>query len=172
MVVGGRRNTVCFLATFLSLFLISLLLTNVEAFGYPSTAMPSVSWTNIVPNNFSFWESAWVRPILVNGSFVCDFHCKFEGTPRLFAISIFQPKLDSNFKFSTQMVWSANRNKPIGLGAQLQFSQEGDLTLMIMTLCFCGVDTTVVYYQYLGSQKIGQTGQFYAEVGRIKLGGS
>ncbi|GLT42715.1 hypothetical protein SLA2020_167010 [Shorea laevis] len=129
MVVGGRRNTVCFLATFLSLFLLSLLLTNVEAFGYPSTVMPPVSWTNVVPTDFSFWESARVRPILVNGSFVCGFHCKIEGTPCLFAISIFPSSLASNSNFSTQMVWSANRNKPIGLGAKLQFSQEGDLTL-------------------------------------------
>ncbi|GKV23395.1 hypothetical protein SLEP1_g33130 [Rubroshorea leprosula] len=129
MVVGGRRNTVCFLATFLSLFLTSLLLTNVEVFGYPSTVMPPVSWTNDVPIGFSFWESVGVRPILVNGSFVCGFHCKFEGTPCLFAISIFPSSLDSNSSFSTQMVWSANRNKPIGLGAKLQFSQEGDLTL-------------------------------------------
>ncbi|GLT42713.1 hypothetical protein SLA2020_166990 [Shorea laevis] len=129
MVVGGRRDTVCFLATFLSLFLMSLLLTNVEAFDYPSTVMPPVSWTNIVPTDFNFWESARVRPILVNGSFVCGFHCKIEGTPCLFGISIFPSSLVSNSNFSTQMVWSANRNKPIGLGAKLQFSQEGDLTL-------------------------------------------
>ncbi|GLT31696.1 hypothetical protein SLA2020_064150 [Shorea laevis] len=129
MVVGGRRNTVCLLATFLSLFLLSLLLTNVEAFVYPSTVMPPVSWTNVVPTDFSFWESAGVRPILVNGNFVCGFHCKIEGTPCLFAISIFPSSLDSNSSFSTQMVWSASRNKPLGLGAKLQFSQEGDLTL-------------------------------------------
>ncbi|GKV52691.1 hypothetical protein SLEP1_g59262, partial [Rubroshorea leprosula] len=129
MVVGGRRNTVCFLATFLPLFLVSLLLTNVEVFGYPSTVMPPVSWTNDVPIGFSFWESVGVRPILLNGSFVCGFHCKIEGTPCLFAISIFPSNLDSKSSFSTQMVWSANRNKPIGLGAKLQFSQEGDLTL-------------------------------------------
>ncbi|GLT42717.1 hypothetical protein SLA2020_167030 [Shorea laevis] len=130
MVVGGRRNTVCFLATFLSLFLISLLLTNVEAFGYPSTVMPPVSWTNNVPTiGTSIWESLGVRPVFFNGSFVCGFHCKIEGTSCLFAISIFPLNVNSSSEISTQMVWSANRNKPIGLGAKLQFSQEGDLTL-------------------------------------------
>ncbi|GKV23371.1 hypothetical protein SLEP1_g33106 [Rubroshorea leprosula] len=107
----------------------SLLLADVEAFGYPSTVMPPVSWTNSVPTNVILWESAGVRPILVNGSFVCGFHCKFEGTACLFAISILPSSFDETSNFSTQMVWSANRNKPIGLHAKLQFSQEGDLTL-------------------------------------------
>ncbi|GLU07090.1 hypothetical protein SLE2022_240640 [Rubroshorea leprosula] len=129
MVVGGRRSTVFFPATFLSLIVTSLLLTNGEAFGDPSIVKPPVSWTNVVSTDFSYWESAGVRPILVNGSFVCGFHCKIEGTPCLFAISIFASSLDGNSNFSAQMVWSANRNKPIGLGAKLQFSQEGDLTL-------------------------------------------
>ncbi|GKV23386.1 hypothetical protein SLEP1_g33121 [Rubroshorea leprosula] len=129
MVVGGRRNTVCFLANFLSLFIRTLLLTNGEAFDYPSTVKPPFSWTNHPSTDFNFWESAGERPILVNGSFVCGFHCKFEGTACLFAISILPSSFDENSNFSTQMVWSANRNKPIGLGAKLQFSQEGDLTL-------------------------------------------
>ncbi|GLT42714.1 hypothetical protein SLA2020_167000 [Shorea laevis] len=129
MVVGGRRNTVCFLATFLSLFIRSLLLTNGEAFDYPSTWKPPFSWTNHPSTDFNFWESAGERPILVNGSFVCGFHRKFGGTACLFAISILPSSFDENSNFSTQMVWFANRNKLIGLGAKLQFSQKGDLTL-------------------------------------------
>ncbi|GKV23396.1 hypothetical protein SLEP1_g33131 [Rubroshorea leprosula] len=126
MVVGGRGKAVCFLAAYLSLFIRSLLLTNGEDLYYRSTVKPPVSWTNDLRTEFSFWEE---RPILINGNFFCGFHCKIEGTPCLFAISIRSLRLSSSFEFSTQMVWSANRNKPIGLGAKLQFSQEGDLTL-------------------------------------------
>ncbi|GLU07080.1 hypothetical protein SLE2022_240550 [Rubroshorea leprosula] len=125
MVVGGRRSTVFFPATFLSLIVTSLLLTNGEAFGYPSIVKPPVSWTNVVSTYFSYWESAAVRPILVNGSFVCGLHCKIEGTPCLFAISIFASSLDGNSSFSAQMVWSANRNKPIGLGENYNFLKKG-----------------------------------------------
>ncbi|GLU07079.1 hypothetical protein SLE2022_240540 [Rubroshorea leprosula] len=129
MVDAGRRNTLFFPATFLSLFVTSLLLTNGEAFDYPSIVEPPFSQTNVVPTDFSYWESAGVRPILINGSFVCGFHCKFEGTACLFAISIFRSSFGGNSSFSPQMVWSANRNSPIGLWAKLQLSQEGDLTL-------------------------------------------
>ncbi|GKV23391.1 hypothetical protein SLEP1_g33126 [Rubroshorea leprosula] len=129
MVDGGRCNTVFFPATFLSLFVTSLLLTNGEAFDYPSIVEPPFSQTNVVPTDFSYWESAGVRPILINGSFVCGFHCKFEGTACLFAISIIRSSFGGNSSFSPQMVWSANRNSPIGLWAKLQLSQEGDLTL-------------------------------------------
>ncbi|GKV31076.1 hypothetical protein SLEP1_g39814 [Rubroshorea leprosula] len=129
MVDAGRRNTLFFPATFLSLFVTSLLLTNGEAFDYPSIVEPPFSQTNVVPTDFSYWESAGVRPILINGSFVCGFHCKFEGTACLFAISIFRSSFGGNSGFSPQMVWSTNRNSPIGLWAKLQLSQEGDLTL-------------------------------------------
>ncbi|GLT31694.1 hypothetical protein SLA2020_064130 [Shorea laevis] len=130
MVVGGRRNNVFFPATFLSLFVTSLLLTNGETFDYPSKIVKHpISWTNDVPTNFIYWEFARVKPILINGSFVCGFHCKFEGTACLFAISIFPSSFVHNGSFVPQMVWSANRNKSIGDGAKLQLSPEGDLTL-------------------------------------------
>ncbi|GKV23398.1 hypothetical protein SLEP1_g33133 [Rubroshorea leprosula] len=167
MVVGGRRNTVCFLATFLSLFIISLLLANGEAFDYPSTLKPPFSWTNHPSTDFNFWESAGERPILVNGSFVCGFHRKFEGTACLFAISILPSSFDENSNFSTQTVWFANRNKLIGLGAKLQFSQEGDLTLQDDhgTLVWStGSDATLVYYRSFWAQIRNQTGQFYAKL--------
>ncbi|GKV23388.1 hypothetical protein SLEP1_g33123 [Rubroshorea leprosula] len=125
----AKENCLLFVYLSISVSNISLLLTNVEAFDYPSTVRPPVSWSNHLPTDFNFWELAGERPILVNGSFVCGFHCKFEGTACLFAISIFPSSLDRHSSFSTQMVWSANRNKPIGLGAKLQFSREGDLTL-------------------------------------------
>ncbi|GLU07095.1 hypothetical protein SLE2022_240690 [Rubroshorea leprosula] len=128
MVLGRRRCTVYFLATFLALLKTSLLLANGEAFDYPSIATPPGTWIN--NNSDSSWDlyGFTLKPILVNGDFVCGFHCKVEETETcLFAISIF------NFSYSgyrdLQIVWSANRNDPVGGGAKLQLSQQGDLTL-------------------------------------------
>ncbi|GLT31704.1 hypothetical protein SLA2020_064220 [Shorea laevis] len=125
MVVARRRYTVYFLATFLALLKTSLLLANSEAFDHSSIAKPPVSWSN--NESDSSWESQLLilKPILVNGDFVCGFHCKIEeNNTCLFAISIF----NSTF-MDSQIIWSANRNNPVGHGAQLQLSQQGDLTL-------------------------------------------
>ncbi|GLT31703.1 hypothetical protein SLA2020_064210 [Shorea laevis] len=143
MVVGGRRFIVYFLATVLALLKALLLLANDEAFDYPSIVKPPVSWTN--NNSDSNWISytsldsrgLTLKPILVNGDIVCGFHCQVEeNNTCLLAISIFNftsiPYIDS------QIVWSANRNNPVGRGAQLQLSQQGDLTLQ-------NVDSTLIW---------------------------
>ncbi|GKV23385.1 hypothetical protein SLEP1_g33120 [Rubroshorea leprosula] len=115
-----------------------MLLTNGEGFDYPSIVKPPGTWINNV-SNYSSWDSAWLtlKPILVNGDFVCGFHCKFEeNNTCLFAISIFN--FTSNRHLDSQIVWSANRNNPVGRGAQLQLSQQGDLTLQ-------NVDSTLIW---------------------------
>ncbi|GKV31086.1 hypothetical protein SLEP1_g39825 [Rubroshorea leprosula] len=136
MVAGRRRYPVYFLATFLALLKTSLLLANGEAFDYPSIAKPPGTWINNV-SNYS-WDSGWLtlQPILVNGDFVCGFHCKVEqNNTCLFAISIFN--FTSISDMNSQIVWSANRSNPVGRGAQLQLSQQGDLTLQ-------NVDSTLI----------------------------
>ncbi|GLT42720.1 hypothetical protein SLA2020_167060 [Shorea laevis] len=136
MVAGRRRYPVYFLATFLAL-LKTLLLANGEAFGHPSIVKPPVSWTN--NHSDSSWQSEdlTLKPILVNGDFVCGFHCKVEeNNACLFAISIFN--VISFPDISSQIVWSVNRNNPIELGAQLQLSQQGDSTLQ-------NVDSTLIW---------------------------
>ncbi|GKV31085.1 hypothetical protein SLEP1_g39824 [Rubroshorea leprosula] len=137
MVVGGQRYTVYFLATFLALLKTSLLLANGEPFDHQSMTRPPVSWTN--NGSDSSWDSngLTLKPLLVNGDFVCGFHCIVEeNNTCLFAISIFNftsiPHIDS------QIVWAANRNNPVGHGAQLQLSQQGDLTLQ-------NVDSTLIW---------------------------
>ncbi|GKV31082.1 hypothetical protein SLEP1_g39821 [Rubroshorea leprosula] len=104
------------------------------------SAEAPISWIN--NNSDPRWDSEelTLQPIFVNEPFVCGFHCKVaENNTCLFAISIFVPGGSSypNNPIS-KMIWSANRNNPVGRGAKLQLSQQGDLTLQ-------DVDSTLVW---------------------------
>ncbi|OMO60981.1 hypothetical protein COLO4_33643 [Corchorus olitorius] len=91
---------------------------------YPSVAYPPDSWFNIPNVNIDYGR---VRPILITGNFVCGFHCGVNNDC-LFAVSnIFQAH--NIFSLSPRVVWSANRNNPVEIGASLQLSQNGDLIL-------------------------------------------
>ncbi|GLT31701.1 hypothetical protein SLA2020_064190 [Shorea laevis] len=98
-----------------------------------SIVKPPVSYSNIISNSSWLSEELILEPIFVNGNFVCGFHCKLkEDNTSLFAISIFHSKssnLNFNYSVDLKMVWSANRNDPVGRGAKLQLSKQGDLTL-------------------------------------------
>ncbi|XWS37226.1 hypothetical protein CRYUN_Cryun19dG0025200 [Craigia yunnanensis] len=120
-----------FLITLLILLIIpSSLLINAEMIDYPSFVNTPNSWTNTFSYDFSFWELAGVKPILVNGMFVCGFHCGLVGESCLFSVSIFKTSSGgSNSSFSPQVVWSANRNTPVERQALLQLTPEGSLIL-------------------------------------------
>lgn len=128
MTIG--RNTCSYFLIILLILLISLsLLISAEIVDYPSSVDFPNSWRNIPSSDLSFPEAAGVRPILVNGMFVCGFSCSFVDDSCLFAVSIFKTSYDDSASFSPQVVWSANRNNPIGLGAILQLTREGRLIL-------------------------------------------
>ncbi|TYG85172.1 hypothetical protein ES288_A13G031800v1 [Gossypium darwinii] len=74
-------------------------------------------------------ESYGVKPILVNGMFVCGFHCSYDGDNCLFAISIFSTSNDGHIRSSPQVVWSANRGYPVQSQAQLQLFHDGQFRL-------------------------------------------
>ncbi|XVF54514.1 hypothetical protein PTKIN_Ptkin05aG0186500 [Pterospermum kingtungense] len=112
------------------LVLPSSLLINAEVTEYPSFVNAPNSWRNNLSYDFGLWELAGVKPILVNGMFVCGFHCSFVGDSCLFAVSIFNTSYgEDNSSFSPQVVWSANRNNPVELRALLQRTPERSLTL-------------------------------------------
>ncbi|TYI99671.1 hypothetical protein E1A91_A13G033100v1 [Gossypium mustelinum] len=73
-------------------------------------------------------ESYGVKPILVNGMFVCGFHCSYDGDNCLFAISIFSTSNDGHIRSSPQVVWSANRGYPVQSQAQLQLFHDGQFS--------------------------------------------
>ncbi|KAK8259098.1 hypothetical protein V6Z11_D13G034300 [Gossypium hirsutum] len=100
-----------------------------EIMDYPSFVNGPNSWRNTPSTDFSFWESAGVRPILVYGMFACGFHCSFIGESCLFAVSIFKSSSEGNSSFSAQVVWSANPNNPVEMQALLELTSEGKLNL-------------------------------------------
>ncbi|XP_012462439.1 G-type lectin S-receptor-like serine/threonine-protein kinase SD2-5 [Gossypium raimondii] len=116
--------------TLLILLLIpSSYLVDAEIIDYPSFVNGPNSWRNTPSSDFSFWESAGVRPILVNGKFVFGFQCSFEGDNCLIVVSIFKTSSDGNSRFSPQVVWAANRNNPVEIQALLELTSQGQLIL-------------------------------------------
>ncbi|OMO60986.1 hypothetical protein COLO4_33638 [Corchorus olitorius] len=105
-------------------------LINAQNLDYPSVVYPPLSWLNVLSYNGSL-EAAGVKPILLNGNFVCGFHC-IHQTPEtcFFAISFLNTSFAaSTADYSNQIVWSANRNNPVQLEAELKFTQQGNLVL-------------------------------------------
>ncbi|KAK8990909.1 hypothetical protein V6N11_028865 [Hibiscus sabdariffa] len=96
---------------------------------YPSFVNATNSWRNTPSSyEFSFWDSYDVRPILVNGMFVCGFHCPYNC---LFVVSIFNTSSDYYSRFPPPVVWSANTNNPIPdeEEAVLELTSQGNLIL-------------------------------------------
>ncbi|XVF11710.1 hypothetical protein REPUB_Repub08aG0051200 [Reevesia pubescens] len=126
-----NRNTCSYFLIILWILLIipSSLFINSEIIDYPSFVNVPNSWGNNLSDYSNFWEVARVKPILVNGMFVCGFHCRFGGESCLFAISIFKTGFNRNSRFSPRMVWSANRNNPVDNQSLLQLTPRGNLTL-------------------------------------------
>ncbi|KAJ0674659.1 putative protein kinase RLK-Pelle-SD-2b family [Helianthus annuus] len=107
-------------------------------FDYPSANL-STTWVNLQSfrNNISFTDGSMVRPILLRGSFgpkfACGFYCNGTCTSYLFAVFIAQTnsgglitRPSSGFP---QVVWSANRDHPVGYGAVLNLTATGELVL-------------------------------------------
>ncbi|OMO60958.1 hypothetical protein COLO4_33651 [Corchorus olitorius] len=123
------------LTTFLTLIIIQPLLLNLiiaQNLDYPSTIYPPLSWRNVLSSNFGSLEAAGVKPILVNGNFFCGFHCTLTAETCFFAISFNTSFASATADYSSpspEIVWSANRNNPVQLEAELKFTQQGDLVL-------------------------------------------
>ncbi|KAK1416408.1 hypothetical protein QVD17_32199 [Tagetes erecta] len=111
---------------------------NAQPFDYP-TANLSTTWTNNVsaPHSVTFTDGSTVRAILLRGSFgprfVCGFYCNGTCESYLFSVFIVQTNSGSGIVQPAigfpQVVWSANRNHPVKLGAKLNFNAAGDLIL-------------------------------------------
>ncbi|OMO60955.1 S-locus glycoprotein [Corchorus olitorius] len=138
VIMNGTR---WILTAFLTLIIIQSLLLNLiiaQNLDYPSVVYPPLSWRNGLSSksNFGSLEAAGVKPILVNGNFVCGFHCTSTTLETcFFAISFFNTSFaavtgdNSNPSPEIVIVWSANRNNPVQLEAELKFTQQGDLVL-------------------------------------------
>ncbi|TYG36084.1 hypothetical protein ES288_D13G036000v1 [Gossypium darwinii] len=130
MIVNTNTSSAFVMITLLILLIIpSSFFIDAEIMDYPSFVNGPNSWRNTPSTDFSFWESAGVRPILVYGMFACGFHCSFIGESCLFAVSIFKSSSEGNSSFSAQVVWSANPNNPVEMQALLELTSEGKLNL-------------------------------------------
>ncbi|KAM7503148.1 hypothetical protein LguiB_002052 [Lonicera macranthoides] len=112
-------------------------ISRAKPFDYP-TANLSSSWlTNVSgPHSTYFRDGSTITTVLQRGSFgptfACSFFCNGTCTSYLFAIYIVTTNgiggIDPPNDFPW-VVWSANRNKPVGNNATLQLSLDGDLVL-------------------------------------------
>ncbi|KAJ0866152.1 putative bulb-type lectin domain-containing protein [Helianthus annuus] len=107
-------------------------------FDYPSANL-STTWVNTQSfrSNISFTDGSMVRPILLRGSFgpkfACGFYCNGTCTSYLFAVFIAQTNSGGQITQPSsgfpQVVWSANRDHPVGYGAVLNLTATGELVL-------------------------------------------
>ncbi|KAF8413695.1 hypothetical protein HHK36_001687 [Tetracentron sinense] len=92
----------------------------------------STSWTNnpSIGRSLNFFDGSMARPILLRGivgpRFACGFYC--NGNCDNFLFGVFIVEFYRTYP-EPQVVWSANRNNPVGENATLQLTPEGDLIL-------------------------------------------
>ncbi|KAK6785250.1 hypothetical protein RDI58_018705 [Solanum bulbocastanum] len=109
-----------------------------QPYDYPSANL-STTWVNSISADHSvdFTDGTTVRAILLRGSFgpkyACGFYCNGNCDTYLFAIFIVQTNSASGITLPTtgfpQVVWSANRNKPVRINSTLELTAQGDLVL-------------------------------------------
>ncbi|KAK8573930.1 hypothetical protein V6N13_096861 [Hibiscus sabdariffa] len=123
------HKNVCSIFLVITLLIPLIIPSSFSVSDYPSFVNSQNSWRNTPSSGeLSFRESAVVRPILVNGMFVCGFHCTDNC---LFAVSIFKTSSDLHYLFPPTVVWSANTNNPIPdeEEAVLELTSQGNLIL-------------------------------------------
>ncbi|CAL5343088.1 unnamed protein product [Camellia sinensis] len=126
------------------------------------------SWIN-TPSLSEFSNGSFVfQPILLRGSFGtgygCGFYCNYTYTDCLFAVVIHNLAIFGNTSMSSkpQLVWSANRNRPVKLNATLQLTQDGDLILT-------DSDGTLVWSTKTGGWNYSVSGLNLTEDGNLVL---
>ncbi|KAI6673182.1 hypothetical protein NL676_001088 [Syzygium grande] len=118
-------------------------------YGYP-TATLSTLWTNnaTADDSVQYTDGSIVQSILLRGSdaydprnpdkpaygpaYACGFYCNGNCNTYLLAVFIVQVSGGMIFRRNMgfpQVVWSANRNNPVKIGATLELTSEGDLVL-------------------------------------------
>lgn len=101
--------------------------------GWNSTARVPISWINRPSSTLSFTtEYSYLTPILEgngNPRFLCGFFCNFETTKCFVGVSSVFSNSSTGDIYDHQLVWSANRNRPVKANATLELGQDGNLVL-------------------------------------------
>ncbi|XP_049385993.1 G-type lectin S-receptor-like serine/threonine-protein kinase SD2-5, partial [Solanum stenotomum] len=99
-----------------------------------STAGLSTLWTSrpfSIDGDYTY-ESSFITPILVSGNnngnkyHFCGFYCNSQSVECVLGIFFASP--DNKF-MDPQLVWSANRDRPVKVNATLQLGLDGNLVL-------------------------------------------
>nr|CAD1842241.1 unnamed protein product [Ananas comosus var. bracteatus] len=136
-----RRRCLSLLAI-ASCFLLSFLRAHANPYDYP-TANLSTVWTNnpsVLHHNVTFADGSSVRAILLRlnpaglgPSFACGFFCVAACDAFLFSVFIIDSDsggyMSNPTNAAPQVVWSANRARPVRENATLQLTPAGDLIL-------------------------------------------
>ncbi|XP_049412561.1 G-type lectin S-receptor-like serine/threonine-protein kinase SD2-5 isoform X2 [Solanum stenotomum] len=127
-----------FLPFFFFILSCSFHLITSQPYDYPSANL-STTWINSISADHSvnFTDGSTIRAILLRGTFgpkyACGFYCNGNCDTYLFAIFIVQTNSASRITSPAigfpQVVWSANRNKPVRINSTLELTAEGDLVL-------------------------------------------
>uniref|UniRef100_A0A1D1XRK7 Receptor-like serine/threonine-protein kinase n=1 Tax=Anthurium amnicola TaxID=1678845 RepID=A0A1D1XRK7_9ARAE len=117
---------------------------------FPTEAGPSTRWTSTpaMPNITNFRDGSQVRPVLLrplmyippdNNSYAygyayeyayaCGFYCTGACESFLFAVVLVPDAESGIFMAAQQLVWAANRDRPVRENATLQLGSDGDLVL-------------------------------------------
>ncbi|XP_020088346.1 G-type lectin S-receptor-like serine/threonine-protein kinase SD2-5 [Ananas comosus] len=145
-----RRRCLSLLAI-ASCFLLSFLRPHANPCDYPTAGLSTV-WTNnpsILRQSVAFPDGASVRAILLRidpsgfgPSFACGFFRVASCDAFVFSIFIVHSHdgsfITNSAIASPQVVWTANRDRPVGDNATLQLTETGDLVLR-------DVDDTLVW---------------------------
>ncbi|CAI9296510.1 unnamed protein product [Lactuca saligna] len=112
------------------LFAFFLILSSIAAqpHYFQTTANLSTTWTNQESSirSIDFTDGSRIRVILEEDNFACGFFCNGTCTSYLFAIVI---NLFNSHKDFPDVIWSANRDYPVKLGAILNLTASGELVL-------------------------------------------
>ncbi|XP_019264455.1 PREDICTED: G-type lectin S-receptor-like serine/threonine-protein kinase SD2-5 [Nicotiana attenuata] len=122
-------------------FAISKQLWNFNVSLWNSTARVPTFWINnpFINRNYSTTDFSAITPILLSGKdsgsqFLCGFVCNYEVTGCLLGtLLVLYNNTASEKKYTIlypQLVWSANRNRPVKANATLQLGQDGNLVLL------------------------------------------
>ncbi|CAA6662367.1 unnamed protein product [Spirodela intermedia] len=106
----------------------------------PTAAVPT-RWPITTPmRNFTFNDGSQVRPILLRRNrqgfgitYACGFYCRGDCASFLFAIYIVHSNSGGGIVLPAsgfpQVVWAANRARPVTQNATLELASDGDLVL-------------------------------------------
>ncbi|PPD66098.1 hypothetical protein GOBAR_DD37023 [Gossypium barbadense] len=137
-------STFLMITLLIPLIISALVFVDAEIMDYPSFVDSPKSWWIPPSSDYNLRESFGVKPIFVNWTLVCGFHCSYDGDNCLFAISIFSTSYDGHIRSSSQVVWSANRGYPVQSQAQLQLFHDGQFRLTDTYNVLFGMQTSLI----------------------------